>query len=71
MTLVLEPLIVYRPNSLLGANKGDNCSRKERGRMRLKHYYIELTIPQILAIVIAFFLIGRAAAAIVQHPPTI
>lgn len=35
--------------------------------MRLKHCYV--TIPQLLATVVTFFLLGRAAAAIVQHPP--
>jgi hypothetical protein len=39
--------------------------------MKLKHHIIELTIPQMLAIVIAFFLMGRAAAAIIQHPPAL
>jgi hypothetical protein len=39
--------------------------------MMLNYHDIELTIPQILAIVITFFLIGRAAAAIVQHSPAL
>lgn len=62
--------MVYGPDRLLRANRADDF-HMERGRMKLKHYYIELSIPQILAIVITFFLIGRAAAAIVQHPPTL
>jgi hypothetical protein len=36
-------------------------------RMKLKHYYIRLTIPQTLALLAAFFLLGRFAAFFLRH----
>jgi hypothetical protein len=38
--------------------------------MKLKPYY-DLTIPQMLAIMAVFFLLGRAAAVLFRHTPAL
>jgi hypothetical protein len=37
--------------------------------MKLKQRHIMLTVPQALAIVAVFFLLGRVAAVLVRHVP--
>jgi hypothetical protein len=39
--------------------------------MKLKHHYIRLTIPQTLALLAAFFLLGRFAAVFLRHSAAI
>jgi hypothetical protein len=38
--------------------------------MKLKPYY-DLTIPEMLAIVAVFFLLGRVAAVLFRHAPAL